>query len=126
MPVPEEHSPPMRPLDPGEAEELARRMAIFATASRLRLVFALGREELSVDELAARAGLGPNAVSQQLRVLREAGLVVARRDGRRIRYRLHDRHLLDVLGAMRHHLEHAVHGWRDAASPERDVAARRP
>jgi DNA-binding transcriptional ArsR family regulator len=113
MPLPEEHSPPSRPLAAEEAEELARRMAVFATGSRLRLVYALGRGEWSVDDLAERAGLGSNAVSQQLRVLRDAGLVVARRDGRRVFYRLHDHHVLDVLGAMRHHLEHARHGWRD-------------
>jgi DNA-binding transcriptional ArsR family regulator len=118
MPLPEEHSSSSRPLESGEAEELARRMAVFATGSRLRLVYALGREEWSVDELAERAGLGANAVSQQLRVLREAGLVAARRDGRRIYYRLHDHHVLDVLGAMRHHLEHARNGWRDAVGSD--------
>lgn len=88
-------------------------MAAFATASRLRLLYALGRDELSVDDLAERAGLGANAVSQQLRVLRDLHLVAGRREGRHILYRLHDHHLLDLLGALRHHLEHTAHGWAD-------------
>ncbi|MGE4427257.1 MAG: ArsR/SmtB family transcription factor [Solirubrobacteraceae bacterium] len=125
MPLPEEHSPSSRPLGPGEADELARRMAVFATGSRLRIVYALGRGECSVEELAERAGLGSNAASQQLRVLRDAGLVVARRDGRHVHYRLHDHHVLDVLGAMRHHIEHVRHGWHDAVEGRTDAAGSR-
>lgn len=91
-------------------------MATFATASRLQLLYALGEDEVSVDDLAERAGLGGNAASQQLRILRDLNLVTSRRDGRRILYRLHDHHLLELLSAMRHHLEHATQGWTDAAT----------
>jgi DNA-binding transcriptional ArsR family regulator len=70
VPRPEEHLSPDRLLGDEEAEWLAERMAAFATASRLKLLYALVDGELAVDELAARAGLSANAVSQQLRVLR--------------------------------------------------------
>jgi DNA-binding transcriptional ArsR family regulator len=114
MPRPEEHLPATRPLADGEAERLAERMSAFATASRLKLLYALTGAELSVEELAERAGTTPNAVSQQLRILRHLRLVSARRDGRRILYRLHDEHLVDLLAAIRHQLEHAERGWTDA------------
>ena len=113
MPRPEEHLSPDRPLGDDEAERLAERMVAFATASRLKLLYALVPGELAVDELATRAGLSPNAVSQQLRVLRHLRLVSARRDGRRVLYRLHDTHLIDLLGAIRHQLEHAEQGWAE-------------
>jgi ArsR family transcriptional regulator, nickel/cobalt-responsive transcriptional repressor len=113
MPRPEEHLSPLRPLDPGEAEQLAERMAVFATASRLRLLYALGGGERSVDELAELTGLASSAASQQLRVLRHLRFVVARRDGRRMIYRLHDDHIADLLSAIRHQHEHAQHGWSD-------------
>jgi DNA-binding transcriptional ArsR family regulator len=119
MPRPEEHLSAGRPLDDEEAERLAERMAAFATASRLKVLYALVPSELSVDELANRAGLSPNAVSQQLRVLRHLRLVAARRDGRRMVYRLHDHHLVDLLGAIRHQLEHAEQGW--AERPAQDT-----
>jgi DNA-binding transcriptional ArsR family regulator len=109
----EEHLSPARPLADGEAERLAERMAAFATASRLKLLFALIGGELAVEELADRAGLTANAVSQQLRVLRHLRLVAVRRDGRRMLYRLHDEHLVQLLGAIRHQNEHAEHGWSD-------------
>ena len=124
MPRPEEHLAPDRPLADGEAERLAERMAAFATASRLKLLYALGPFELAVDDLAARAGLSPNAVSQQLRVLRHLRLVAARRDGRRVLYRLHDEHLLDLLGAIRFQLEHAERGWAERAPQPRPADAR--
>jgi DNA-binding transcriptional ArsR family regulator len=113
VPHPEEHSSPLRPLEDEEAQQLAERMAVFATASRLRLLYALGDGERSVDELAQFTGLAPNAISQQLRVLRHLRFVVVRRDGRRMIYRLHDEHIADLLGAIRHQHEHARHGWSE-------------
>jgi DNA-binding transcriptional ArsR family regulator len=116
MPRREEHLSPARPLGKGEADRLAERMAAFATASRLKLLYALIGRELAVEELATSAGLAPNAVSQQLRVLRHLRLVAARRDGRRILYRLHDEHLVELLAAIRHQLEHAERGWSESSA----------
>ena len=78
----------------------------FATASRLRLLYALVSVERTVEELATTAGLSSTVVSQQLRVLRLLRLVQARRDGRHMRYRLFDDHVADLLAAIRHHGEH--------------------
>ena len=121
MPRPEEHLPASRPLAAGEAERLAERMSAFATASRLKLLYVLAGGESSVEELAERAGTTPNAVSQQLRILRHLRLVSARREGRRILYRLHDEHLVDLLAAIRHQLEHAERGWSEAPRAVHDV-----
>ena len=47
-----------------------------------------GTGELSVSELVARTGLTQPTVSKQLKVLREAGLVVVREDGQHRLYHL--------------------------------------
>jgi DNA-binding transcriptional ArsR family regulator len=47
-----------------------------------------------------------SATSHHLRLLRSLRLVRARRDGRHVRYRLHDHHIADLLAAVRHHNEH--------------------
>ena len=121
MPRPEEHLSPERPLADEEAQRLAERMAAFATASRLKLLYALVPGELSVEELADRSGLSANSVSQQLRVLRHLRLVAAQRDGRRMLYRLHDHHVAVLLGAIRHQLEHADLGWSERpVAPTKD------
>jgi DNA-binding transcriptional ArsR family regulator len=119
VPRPEEHLSPLRALDVDEAQQLAERMAVFATASRLRMLYAIGDGERSVDELARLTGLAPNAISQQLRILRHLRFVIARRAGRRMIYRLHDEHIADLLGAIRHQHEHARHGWSDGPPSER-------
>jgi DNA-binding transcriptional ArsR family regulator len=124
MPRPEEHLSPLRPLDADEADQLAERMAVFATASRLRLLYALGDGERSVDELAELTGLAASAISQQLRVLRHLRFVVARRDGRRMIYRLHDDHIADLLAAIRH--EHARHGRSEAPHSHEPAHDTRP
>ena len=124
VPRPEEHLSPDRPLGDDEAARIAERMTAFATASRLKLLFGLAGGERSVDELAVSAAMTPNAVSQQLRVLRHLRLVAVRRDGRRMLYRLHDAHLMDLLTAIRHQHEHAEHGWSDQPVPQQHEQAR--
>jgi DNA-binding transcriptional ArsR family regulator len=58
-----------------------------ADPTRRRLFERLaGEGEVSVCELVAGAGVSQPAVSQHLAVLREAGLVTERREGRHVRY----------------------------------------
>lgn len=125
MPRPEEHLSVSRPLAAGEAEQLAERMAAFGTASRIKLLYALIGDELAVEQLAERAAMSANAVSQQLRVLRHLRLVAVRRNGRHMLYRLHDEHLVELLVAIRHQLEHAERGWAEHPhEAQHDVAPR--
>jgi DNA-binding transcriptional ArsR family regulator len=106
MAHPSEHKPVTVALADDEAAALAETIAMFATASRLRLLWGLLDGEQTVDQLADAAGLSQSAASHQLRLLRQAKLVAVRRDGRHAHYRLHDHHLPDLLAAMRHHHEH--------------------
>lgn len=122
MPHPQEHTSAAAELSSEEAESIAEGMRAFATASRVRILFALMSESLTVDRLAERVGLEPGAVSQQLRVLRHLHLVSADREGRHIRYRLHDHHVADLLAAIRHSREHVEQGWSNAPrAPDRSA-----
>ena len=57
-------------------------------AHRLELLEHLGQGDRSVEDLAARAGLTLANTSRHLQLLRRAGLVQGRRDGKRVYYRL--------------------------------------
>ena len=57
---------------------------------RLELLDLLAQGPRSVEELAATAGLGMSTCSAHLQTLRGAGLVTARREGKRIYYSLTD------------------------------------
>src|SRR5215212_7066551 len=64
---------------------------------RLQLLDLLAQAERSVHVLAVTAGATVGNTSAQLRTLREAGLVIARRDGNRIFYQLSGPDVLALL-----------------------------
>jgi DNA-binding transcriptional ArsR family regulator len=106
MPHPAEHNAPTRPLGAEEAEDLTETLKALASPGRLRLLTDLLGRERTVEELARAAGLSDSATSHHLRLLRTLRLVRPRRDGRHVRYVLHDHHLAELLAAVRHHHEH--------------------
>ena len=61
---------------------------LLADSTRLRLLLLLEQEELSVAELAAITQLAQPRVSTHLAKLKEAGLVVDRREGVFVYYRI--------------------------------------
>ena len=111
-------------IDEPGAEAIADLMGALSTASRVRLLYELRHGEMSVGELADAVGLTPAATSQQLRTLRHLKLVVARREGQSVRYRLHDDHVGALLDEIRNHVEHAAYGWANPSSSRARPRAR--
>jgi DNA-binding transcriptional ArsR family regulator len=76
-------------------------LQLVAEPRRQAILRHVWREELPVGELVERLELSYPGVSQHLALLREAGLVTVRRDGKRRLYRAdHER-----LGPLKHFLE---------------------
>jgi DNA-binding transcriptional ArsR family regulator len=67
-----------------------------ADPTRRQIIESLAAGEVSFGELADRFEMSRPAVSQHLKVLREAGLVTARADAQRRIYRLNDDGLDEV------------------------------
>lgn len=65
----------------------------FGDATRMRILYTLFSQELSVSDLSAALGMTVSAVSHQLRQLKQVRLVSARRDGQKIYYALADEHV---------------------------------
>ena len=80
-----------------ELYELADFFKIFGDSTRIRMLYALHRSELCVQDLASGLGMGQSAVSHQLRVLKSSGLVRYRREGRRAFYALDDEHIAEII-----------------------------
>jgi DNA-binding transcriptional ArsR family regulator len=97
-------------LDADFARAVADTMQALATASRVRILGRLHVAPCSVNELAAAVEMEPSAVSHQLRLLRHLGLVVGRRDGRRVVYDLYDDHVGELLDQAVSHVEHVRAG----------------
>jgi len=97
-----------RILDLESALRVAERFKLLGESGRLRMVYALLEAgELCVCDLAAVVEANESAVSHQLRLLRSAGLVKFRKEGRVVYYSVDDAHirlLLDVAAEHFHHL----------------------
>lgn len=70
------------------AAEVALLLKTLAHPARLMLACSLAEGEFSVSELEERLGIHQPTLSQQLGVLREAGIVETRREAKQIFYRL--------------------------------------
>src|SRR5919202_5880819 len=81
--------------------EFATVARALGSAHRLDILEHLAQAERSVEALAERVGLPIANVSQHLQSLRRAGLVTARREGKRIVYRIADDKVLHLLAALR-------------------------
>jgi len=86
-----------RPIPESVLEPLARRLQVLGQPLRIRLVDQLDLEgELSVGEIAASLGITSYNASQQLGVLRQAGVVSRRQRGREGIYALADARALHI------------------------------
>lgn len=80
----------------GRASSAADVFHAIADANRRALLDAVAREEVPVGRLTKVTGLSYSAVSQHLAILREAGLVERRTQGKRRLYRLEAAPLREV------------------------------
>jgi DNA-binding transcriptional ArsR family regulator len=97
-----------RLLPADESARLAELFRLLGDATRTRLLYALLEAgELCVCDLAAAVDQPETNVSHALRLLRTAGVVRARRAGRRIHYSVDDAHVRMLLDVSREHLRHA-------------------
>jgi DNA-binding transcriptional ArsR family regulator len=72
----------------------------------LLILTELRQRPLAVTELVAAVGMEQSAVSHQLRLLRNLGLITGTRSGRRIVCSLYDNHVAQLLDEAIYHSEH--------------------
>jgi len=97
--------------EPDEASDLAEMFRLLGDPTRVRILFALlEHDELRVGDLADVVESSETKVSQALRLLRSAGVVRNRRDGRSVHYHLDDDHVRMLLAVSRDHLAHGPDG----------------
>ena len=100
------HKVDLSAVDSDTARIVADAMQALAAPSRVRILACLAVRPRAVSELADELDMEQPAVSQQLRVLRELGLVAGDRRGRRVIYRLRDDHVAALLVEAIGHAQH--------------------
>jgi len=76
-----------------KASDLAHICKILSVETRIRILQLLKNRAFCVGALSARLDVTQGAVSQHLRILRDAGLVVAEKRGYFVHYRLKEKTL---------------------------------
>ena len=92
-------------IDMATLERVAPVIRLAAHPLRLRIIDYLRREDepRSVTDIMGAVGAEPPVVSQQLRILRDQGILGARRDGNFVYYDIANRSVLLLLECIRSH-----------------------
>src|SRR5690348_3392306 len=87
-------------------ERAVRLLRAIGDEGRLRLMETLTRQDACVGDLAETMGERISTISERLRRLRDAGLVLSRRQGKHRFYSVADRHITElVLNSLSHAVE---------------------
>ena len=98
-------------------EQVVEALKAIAHPVRFRILRALGSMEKNVGEIDDAADIGQPTLSQQLAVLRNAGLVTTRKDAKLVFYRIEEERFAKAC---------AILGSLGGNLPETSQSARRP
>jgi ArsR family transcriptional regulator len=91
--------------DDNTIDALSEVFKVFGDGTRLKILWALFDDELCVFDISERLGMSQSAISHQLRTLKQARLVKARREGKNTFYSLDDEHVKRIIEQVMIHIE---------------------
>ena len=83
--------------DEDELYDLAEIFKVFGDSTRIKILYVLFESEMCVCDIAELLGMTQSAISHQLRALKNARLVKARREGKTVFYALADDHVKTII-----------------------------
>lgn len=96
-------------VDETKIEELGFFFKMLGDTTRVRIMLALMGGELRVGDIALQLDMTTSAISHQLRLLRQAHIVISRRSGKEVFYKLDGDRVETILGlALRQIREGAI------------------
>ena len=78
-------------------QDLGDLFKIFGDTTRIKIMYALYEGEMCVCAISELLNMTQSAISHQLKTLKDANLVSARRDGKEIYYSLSDEHVKSII-----------------------------
>jgi DNA-binding transcriptional ArsR family regulator len=81
--------------------EASEAMQAMAHPLRLKILCLVGNQELSVLEIVEAVGTTQSNISQHLGVLRDHGILVSRKEGNKVFYRIEDPRILKMIALTR-------------------------
>ena len=108
-----------------EADKLARWLKVLSVGTRLKIIQLLNGRALCVNALSHRLDITQSAVSQHLRVLREAGLVIDEKRGYYVHYQLNEETFSKWKESINHVLEVKSDNCPEKKGKQKCVAAKK-
>jgi ArsR family transcriptional regulator len=92
-----------------DIDRASRALKAMSHPLRLKILCTLGSAEVSVQDIVEMVGTSQSNISQHLAILRDKGILTARKDANRVFYRVSDSRTLDLIGMMRQVFCHHAH-----------------
>ena len=86
--------------------KLAEFFKILGDTTRVKILYALDKNELCVCDIANVLGMSKSSISHQLGTLRRSGIVKCKKIGKEVFYMLDDEHVRQVFEVGTQHIEH--------------------
>ena len=84
-----------------DIERASRSLKAMSHPLRLKILCTLGDQEISVQDIVELVGTSQSNISQHLAILRDKGILAARKDANRVYYRVGDSRTLKLIVMMR-------------------------
>ena len=84
-----------------DIDRASRSLKAMSHPLRLKILCTLGAEEISVQDIVDHVGTSQSNISQHLAILRDKGILSARKDANRVYYKVGDQRTLRLIGMMR-------------------------
>ena len=87
-----------------ELYDIAELFKVFGDSTRIKILYVLFKSEMCVCDIAQALSMTQSAISHQLRILKGAGLVKCKRDGKSMIYSLSDDHVRTIIEQGQEHI----------------------
>lgn len=87
-----------------ELIDLSELFKIFGDSTRIKILYSLLVSEMCVCDIATLLNMSQSAISHQLRLLKQSGLVKYRREGKTVFYSLSDTHVSTIINQGMEHI----------------------
>ena len=83
-----------------DIDRASRSLKAMSHPLRLKILCTLGDQEVSVQEIVDSVGTSQSNISQHLAILRDKGILAARKDANKVFYRVSDHRTLRLISMM--------------------------
>lgn len=96
-------------LDEKIERDVAELFKAFSNPTRIKILFALKHQKLTVSEISELLSMSQSAISHQLHELKLARLVTFEKQGRKVIYQLDDDHIHNIFDLAIEHVKELYH-----------------